>query len=90
MTKIFLLLKPKNDGHVVSKNEEVSGLYRVLEMFHCFIKRQELPCFNATMSFLQKKAIYCHVFCKLFFFCTAPMPEDVSLTRVGGGDSRCQ
>jgi len=26
------------------------------------------PDFNASMSVLQKKAIYCHVFCKIFFF----------------------
>jgi len=88
--KICLVPKRENDRHVVGKNEEVSWLYHVLEMFHCFVNRQELLCFNATMRFLQKKAIYCYVFCKLFFFCIAPMPDDVSVTRVGGDDSRCQ
>jgi len=43
VTKIFLLLKRGNDRHMVGKNEEVSGLYHVLEMFHCFVNRQELP-----------------------------------------------
>ena len=68
----FLLLKRKNDRHVVGKNEEVSGLCHVLAMFHCFVNRQELPCFNATMSFLQKKAIYCYVFCNLSFSVVHP------------------